>query len=301
VNHSNTPRSLATPAVDPAHVDLLGPVLNVGESDIRIGKGIGGLFALLLHGYMVVRMLTALIGMSAWVREARHEAKEFFWTVYDIETEKKADEPKKEEPPPEIPPEPEPPKEAPKLTQRPPEEEVYKEKPPQAADAQKLMTAKADAQEPENFDDPYQSGENTGPGTKYAMAGGDPNAKGDKPNAVKNGGKDTSGTDPNGSDKPLPPRVDQSRPPSLIGSTSWSCPFPPEADAEGRDRATAVIVVTVRPDGSPQSVSVMQDPGSGFGRAARMCALGRRYKPGLDRDGNATVSATQPIRVNFSR
>jgi len=278
----------------------LARVLDMGEGDVRVGAAIGGGIALLLHGYMIVRLVTALVAMQGFVQQARNEAHEFFWATYDLETAKKPDAPeKKQEPLPEPEPEPEP-KEAPKTT-LPPPEDIYKEKPPAAADAQKLVTAAPNAQEPENFDDPYQSGENTGPGTKYAMAGGDPNAKGDSPNARANGGKDTHGTDTHGSDTPLPPKVDRSRPPSLIGSTSWNCPFPPEADAEGRDRATAVIVVSVRPDGSPQSVSVMQDPGSGFGRAARSCALGRRFKAGLDRDGNPTTTTTQPIRVNFSR
>ncbi|HTJ81324.1 MAG TPA: energy transducer TonB [Polyangiaceae bacterium] len=302
MNASSLPASVAAvPTTGAPPTFALARVLDMGESDVRIGAVIGGAIALLLHGYMVVRLVTALTAMHAWVVEARSEMHEFFWTTYDIETDKKPDEtPKKEEPPP---PEPEPeppPKEAPKAV-LPPPEDIYKEKPPQAADAQKIVTAAADAQKPETFDDPYQSGDNTGPGSKYALAGGDPNAKGDSPNARANGAKETHGTDPNGSDKPLPPKVDMSKPPSLVGSTSWNCPFPPEADAEGRDRATAVIVVTVRPDGSPQSVSVMQDPGSGFGRAARSCALGRRFKAGLDRDGNPTTATTQPIRVNFSR
>ena len=62
-----------------------------------------------------------------------------------------------------------------------------------------------------------------------------------------------------------------------------------------------MVVVTVRPDGSPQSVKVVSDPGNGFGRAARTCALGRRYQTGLDRAGQPTTAATPPIRVKFTR
>jgi protein TonB len=61
------------------------------------------------------------------------------------------------------------------------------------------------------------------------------------------------------------------------------------------------IIVTVRADGTPQSVKVVSDPGTGFGRAARLCALARRYTPALDRTGTPMVSATPPIRVRFTR
>ena len=60
-------------------------------------------------------------------------------------------------------------------------------------------------------------------------------------------------------------------------------------------------MVTVRPDGSPLSVKVVSDPGHGFGRAARMCALGRRYTPGLDREGKPMVGTLGPINVRFTR
>jgi len=32
-----------------------------------------------------------------------------------------------------------------------------------------------------------------------------------------------------------------------------------------------------------------------------MCALGRRFTPGLDRDGVAATGTTPPIRVRFTR
>jgi protein TonB len=48
-------------------------------------------------------------------------------------------------------------------------------------------------------------------------------------------------------------------------------------------------------------VKVVSDPGFGFGRAARVCALSRRYTPALDRTGSPTVSATPPIKVRFTR
>jgi len=99
---------------------------------------------------------------------------------------------------------------------------------------------------------------------------------------------------------PAPP-VDRSRAPALAGGTAWRCPFPPEAESDQVDQAVATIVVTVGSDGSPTAVTVVGDPGHGFGRAARACAFGRRYTPGLDGSGAVHVATTAPIRVRFTR
>jgi protein TonB len=98
-----------------------------------------------------------------------------------------------------------------------------------------------------------------------------------------------------------PPAPDRSRAPGLVGGSSWRCPFPPEADAEQIDEAVVTIGVTVAPAGVPVSVRVIGDPGHGFGRAARSCALARQYAPGLDRTGAAVTAVTPPIAVHFSR
>ena len=60
------------------------------------------------------------------------------------------------------------------------------------------------------------------------------------------------------------------------------------------------VQVTVRPDGSVLSANILADPGHGFGRAARMCALGKRLSPALDRMGTP-ILASEPITVRFSR
>jgi protein TonB len=95
--------------------------------------------------------------------------------------------------------------------------------------------------------------------------------------------------------------VDRSQPAGLVGGSAWSCPFPPEADASQINRATAVVVVTVSPAGRASAVSIVSDPGYGFGRAARQCASGRTYRPALDRDGTPTTATTPPIVVRFRR
>jgi protein TonB len=59
--------------------------------------------------------------------------------------------------------------------------------------------------------------------------------------------------------------------------------------------------VTVRPDGSALSVKVVSDPGHGFGRAARECALRQMYMPARDKQGHPVVGTTPPINVKFTR
>ncbi len=88
---------------------------------------------------------------------------------------------------------------------------------------------------------------------------------------------------------------------ALAGSSAWTCPFPPEADAAKVDSAVVTLVVTVSATGKPIKVMVVQDPGSGFGRAARSCALARTYKPAVDDQGKPIESSTPPIRVRFTR
>lgn len=277
--------------------NLLGPVMDVGRSGVRGGLAIGAVVALLLHGYVVLRVAIALISMAQFVREAREEAHAYFWSTYEVDTtEKKDPEPvKEEEPPPVIEEKPEPIKE-----HVPVKEDIYKDTPAaKPAAAPDLVTSKDNAQEPEQFWDAVDHDGSTGPITGKVSNQGEGDQRVDPAQYTRNDGqKGGTGTGPANTG---PPPVDKSRPATLAGSTSWNCPFPPEADAEGRDSAVAVIVVTVRPDGSPASVSVVQDPGAGFGRAARRCALGRRYVAGLDKDGQATTTTTPPIRVKFSR
>ena len=76
---------------------------------------------------------------------------------------------------------------------------------------------------------------------------------------------------------------------------------PPEADAEQQNQALVRIAVTVGPDGRAKSVTVLEDPGFGFGRAARRCAMQKSFSPGLDGNGNPTTSTTPPFGVRFRR
>ena len=53
------------------------------------------------------------------------------------------------------------------------------------------------------------------------------------------------------------------------------CTFPKEADDDQVDEAKVILRVTVEPAGSVSAAQVVRDPGHGFGRAARTCALDR--------------------------
>lgn len=97
-----------------------------------------------------------------------------------------------------------------------------------------------------------------------------------------------------------PSGPDRSRP-ARPQSADWNCSALFPNDAEAGNSAAVVIVVTVRSDGTPRSISVVSDPGHGFGAAARSCALGQRFAPALDRNGEPTTAATPPITVRFTR
>jgi len=95
--------------------------------------------------------------------------------------------------------------------------------------------------------------------------------------------------------------VDRSRAAGVAGSKDWNCPFPPEADSEQIDQAFPTIQVAVRADGTPEKVTVLSDPGHGFGRAATRCAMMQRYETALDHDGNPIAGLTKSLRVRFER
>jgi protein TonB len=122
---------------------------------------------------------------------------------------------------------------------------------------------------------------------------GNPNARSD---GVKNG---TGKGKPRPKPKPRRRKKDMSRPASVIGG-SWGCPFPPQADLNQIDRAAVTLSITVGTDGRAKSASVVSDPGYGFGAQARRCAMSKRYKPALNRDGKK-ITKTIVVRVRFTR
>ena len=283
--------------------DPLAAVLGLGDRASNTGGTVALLLALISHGAFSVQAMSSLLPMKHVVEKMRAEQHDFFWTMYDIEVpapEKKPDEP----PPPKAEPvaeaEPRPvvsntPKAAAKAEPD--------EPPPPPSQAAKVMTA------PEKQDEPldltgqgFVSGDGSGAGYGMVSTVGTGTAPTWNQGA-KNGGV-PGGTGTGTKPSAPPPAVegpDRSAPPGLVGGASWNCPFPPEADTDQIDQAVATILVTVRPDGSPLAVKVMSDPGHGFGRAARTCALSRRFTPALDRNGEPTSGTTPPIKVRFTR
>jgi protein TonB len=89
--------------------------------------------------------------------------------------------------------------------------------------------------------------------------------------------------------------------PVTLESEHWSCPWPPEADAQQIDEQTVVLRVVVEPDGVAEAATVLADPGHGFGPAAAACAMRTRFTPARNRRGERLRSTSPPIRVRFTR
>jgi periplasmic protein TonB len=84
--------------------------------------------------------------------------------------------------------------------------------------------------------------------------------------------------------------------------TEWKCAFPKEADAPPEvDHAAVIVKVDVGASGHATNVEVFDDPGRGFGDAAKACALGATYEPARDEGGKAVAGQTSKVRIHFDR
>jgi protein TonB len=268
----------------------LDAVLDMGRSASRF-IFFTLLGAIVIHGAAIGRAEIIPMEMMDWSRAVGREVQYRIFTSYDVELLKPPEAPI---PPP---PEPEPVKEVPK---EPPPPVAVKEVAPPAAPAAAragaVLTAAPDPNAPANFDDVIS-------GTGETFAGGSTSAAGTSDTAVRGrvvatggvpGGTGTAATGPAAA-------VDRSRVASVAGSTQWSCPFPPEADSDQIDQAFPTIQVSVGPDGSPQHVTIVSDPGHGFGHAAVRCAMTQHFNTALDHDGHPIPGLTKSIRVTFER
>jgi periplasmic protein TonB len=101
-------------------------------------------------------------------------------------------------------------------------------------------------------------------------------------------------------DKPLVPGApDRSRALSLA-DPEWTCPWPREADETDIDEQIAIVKVTISVGGRCEKVTVIRDPGHGFGAQAARCAKEAAFLPALDAHGNPTEGSAA-IRVRFVR
>jgi protein TonB len=196
--------------------------------------------------------------------------------------------PPEPEPEPEAPPPPPPqaaPKviKAPKPTPAPPKEAP----PPAAAESGKLLAADA----PVDFGDTFVMGNAAQHAGGVSANDGTAKVAVHDKNAQANGV--VGGTGKN-------PAADLTRAPALASGLHWDCPFPVEADDAGIDSAVVGLRVEVAADGKVKEVKAMADPGHGFSREARRCALGKRWAPGLDRTGQP-IAAIALVNVRFER
>lgn len=163
------------------------------------------------------------------------------------------------------------------------------EPPPSAAQAGQILDS---SDEVVDFGDSFV----TGAGDRFA--GGVTDGKGTSTVAVRDTKARADGA---GSGAQAPASApDLSRPPELDGNRSWQCPFPVEADDAAVDHAVVALRLDIAADGAVLGVTTLADPGSGFGRSAKRCALGKRFKPGLDRAGHP-IAKVLNVNVRFDR
>lgn len=105
---------------------------------------------------------------------------------------------------------------------------------------------------------------------------------------------------PRKAEKTAPAPEDRSRP-AHPSSLVWDCPFPEEADKNAVNYARVMLIALITPEGRPQSVTVVSDPGFGFGAAARRCAMGQTFEAARNASGAAVASTTPPFAVTFKR
>lgn len=165
--------------------------------------------------------------------------------------------------------------------------------PPAAAQAGRVLAADPDT--PLDL-----TGDGFVQGNADSYAGGVTSSAGTSKTAVRDTRAVASGGVPSAPPGPVGPSVDRSSP-ARPTSGSWDhCGFPAEADVEQVNYARTTIAVTIDAQGRATNVSVVRDPGYGFGALARQCALRERYEPARGKDGNP-VTATQLITINFRR
>ncbi len=240
-----------------------------------------GAFALLLGMMVTARVVTLLVeSMDAQAAPAQAAPQEI-----DVV---------REEPPP-PPPAPE---ETAKPEEPPPVKVAPHEAPPPAptpAQAAKVLTQEPDPNEPVDL-----TGNTIVQGNADSYAGGTTSANGTSTRAVRALASPQGVANGGGAPAPKLAGPDRSRG-AAVGGTDWSAaPFPAESDTAQIDEAYVTLQIDVRADGTASAVTIITDPGNGFGREARRFALTQHFQPALDHDGNP-IPGTIKTRVHFSR
>jgi protein TonB len=283
---------LATHDEDPlerAFEDPLERVLELDSRSMKWGAIIGMCGALALHIAGATEAARLANGLGKWAHETRSQVSAYLSHFYDIEMVNPPPPPPEEKPPEE---------EAPKpvaVVKAPSPERAAP--PPAPAQAGKILTQEPDPNEPVDL-----TGQGFVTGNADNYAGGVTSATGTSKTAVRNLNAVVGGV-PGGTGTKVVPVTgpDQSQAPSIVGSSQWDCPFPAEADAEEINYQRVKLLIVVRSDGTPQDAKVIADPGHGFGREARKCALTRRYEPARDRDGRPVLGTIPQVNITFQR
>ncbi len=280
---TNTRPRLAREGIDPMDRIL---AIGSGGSTLLVVVLVG---ALLFHGGVAGMGAAAVMfdEFIEWHRGVKGMVADRLAQTYDIQQEKA-----KEPPPP-------PPEE--KKEESPPPAKVLKEAPPpppQAAQAGKVLTAAPDPAEPVDL---TGQGFVSGTGTSYAGGVTQAGATG---GPTQNMAASVAGT-PGGTGTAAvvaPVQApDRSRPARLLNPERWQrIEFPEEANTDGVDHAVVLLKIVVDAQGSPASVTIVQDPGHGFGRQAKQFALRQKYDVALDRDGRPIPGVSSP-RITFDR
>jgi protein TonB len=294
---TSTAESIATPETAASArglvADPLGPIFSLGRREIRVGLAVGIIGALLLHGAVAAKAASTLGDLNAFAVLVRANIRERLQSQVDVDlTEPPPPPPPAPEPEPEAPPPPTPIAAAPAPpTDTPPP-------PPAAAEAGKVLTQDPDPNEPVDL-----TGDGFVSGTGDRFAGGVTASNGTSKGAVRDmrAQPDGVGKAPPGPVATVPSGPDLSRPASPLGGSWNDCEFPAEADIEGIDSAVVQLTVTVGPNGRAKSVTILRDPGNGFGQSARSCAFRKTFNTALDRSGTAVTMSTAPFTVRFTR
>lgn len=273
--------------------DPFARILSLGEDAVRVGLIAGFLGAIALHGAAGVRAAANLFDMEGYSIAVSQYVKNSLQLQIDIDTTPPPPPPPPAEPPP---PEPEPDKAPP-----PPPPQAANEPPPPPpapAEAGKVLTSDPDPDAPVDLTgDTIVTGNGEFHGGITSSAGTAKTAVRDL-KAVPSGVPGGTGTAPAPVAKA--PEQDLSRPAMPMGARSWNdCPFPAEAQLDGIEFAKVTLIATVNTDGRAKSVTVVSDPGSGFGSQARQCALRKTFQVALDKAGQPIVSTTPPFIVTF--
>jgi protein TonB len=267
-------------------------VLSLGEDAARVGAVLGVLGALFLHGAAGVQAAGNLFEVETFSIGVAQYVRNNLQMQIDIDTTPP--------PPPPPPPEPPPPEQEPEKAPPPPPQAANEPPPPPPAPAEagKVLTSDPDPDAPVDL---TGDGFVTGNGE---FRGGITSGAGTAKTAVRDLKAQPGGAATGTGSAPAPVVAatgpDLSRPAKPTG-TSWNdCGFPAEAQLDGVEFGVVKLVVTVNPDGHAKAVTILSDPGSGFGSHARQCAMHKLFSPGLDRTGQPIVTSTPPFTVKFT-